>query len=343
MNRNGLPPHALVPYFFMTEIMERKFGFLVYHNGRLHFAKIHQSCLQQVSDILQQLPPGQSPTPDQLLQVLDCVKAFLPQLSFIIERDLVFVDWKDVIFAGEPGKRRTLRVRLLDGREVYAKYVGNQHQLFIFEVIGTDEVVEVVEVPLENILDHTQPSSDVLEKYKHELASQRELELRRVKAPFIQFPLILPGSSPYCYPSLTYENMAVLFLICEEHKFELGFNYPFNLVLIRFLACGPQEKFFHEVPQLTPSKKEAFQSFERRYNDFFMGNVMVSNIQRSSKFSEQKVFRFQFAVYKSLKIKINARCALRLSRTFWIHNEIGVVLRKGDDDFVPHSSLKRLE
>jgi hypothetical protein len=235
-------------------------------------------------------------------------------------------------------------VRLLDGREVYAKYVGNRHQLFIFEVIGTDEVVEVVEVveiPLQNILDHTQPSSDVLEKYKHELASQRELELRRAQAPVIRFPLILPRSSHYCYPSLTYENLVVFFLLCEEHKFELGFNYLFNLVLIRFLACGPQEKFFHEVPQLTRSEQEAFQSFERRYNDFFMGNVMVSNIQRSSKFSEQKVFRFQFAVYKSLKI--HAICALSLSRAFWIHKEIGVVLRKGDDDFVPHSSVKRLE
>jgi hypothetical protein len=113
------------------------------------------------------------------------------------------------------------------------------------------------------------------------------------------------------------------------------------LVLIRFLACGPQEKFFHEVPQLTPSKKEAFQRFERRYNDFFMGNVMVSNIQRSSKFSEQELFRFQFAVYKSLKI--HAECALSLSRAFWIHKEIGVVLRKGPNDFVPHSSLTQLE
>jgi len=348
MNTNGLPTHALVAYFFMTQIMERKFGFLVYHKGRLHFAKIHQSCLQQVSDILQQLPPGQSPTPVQLLQVLDCVKVFLPQLSFIIERDLVLVDWKDVILAGEPGKRRTLRVRLLDGREVYAKYVGNRHEFFIFEVIGTDEVVEVVEVPLENILDHTQPSPEVLKGYKLGLASQREqvlkdeeIEKARVKAPVIQFPLILPRTSHYCYPFLARANMVVLFLICEKHKFELGFNYLFNRLLIRFLACGPQQKFIHEVPQLTPSEKEAFQSFERRYNDFFMGNVMVSNIQRSSKFSEQKVFRFQFAVYKSLKI--HAICALRLSRTFWFHNEIGVVLRKGDDDFVPHSSLKRLE
>ena len=344
MNTNGLPTHALVAYFFMNQIMKKKFGFLVHHRGRHYFAKIHQSCLQQVSDILQQLPPGQSPTPDQLLQVLDCVKAFLPQLSFIIEGDLVLVDWKDVIFAGEPGKRRTLRVRLLDGREVYAKYVGNRHEFFIFEVIGIDEVVEVVEVPLENILDHTQPSPEVLKGYKLGLASQREqvlkdeeIEKARMQAPVIQFPLSLPQTSPYCYPYLTPPDMLVLFLICTRHKFEMGWSYFFNRLLILFLACGPQQKFIHEVPQLTPSEKEAFQSFERRYNDSFMGNVMVSNIRRSSKFSEQKLFKFQFAVFKSLKI--DERCALSLSRAFWIHREIGVVLRRGPNDFVPYSSL----
>jgi hypothetical protein len=332
----------------MSQIMERKFGFLVHYRGRVHFAKINQSCLQQVSDILQQLPPTQTTTLEQLIQVLDCVKAFLPQLSFIIEGDLVLFDWKDVIFPGQAGKRRTLKVRLLDGREVYAKYVGNRHEFFIFEVIGTDEVVEVVEVPLENILDHTQPSPEVLKGYKLGLASQRqqkfkdeELERRRAQAPAIQFPLSLPQTSPYCYPSLTPPDMLVLFLICTRHKFEMGWSYFFNRLLILFLACGPQQRFIHEVPQLTSSEQDAFKSFEKRYNDFFMGNVMVSNIQRSSKFSEQKLFRFQFAVFKSLKI--DERCALSLSRAFWIHREIGVVLRKGDDDFVPHFSLKRLE
>jgi len=341
---NGLPTHALLAFFFMTQIMERKFVFLVYHNGRLHFAQIHESCLQQVYDILQQLPPGQSPTSVQLLQVLDCVKAFLPQLSFNIEGDLVLVDWKDVIFAGEPGKRRTLKVRLLDGREVYAKYVGNRDELFIFEVIGTDEVVEL---PLQNILDHTQPSSDVLEKYKldlaakkaAELASQRDFENRKAKAPFLQFPMALPRENGYhvSYPFLERGDLLVLFLLCQRFGFQLGNNYPFNNLLIRFQACGPQEKFFHEVPQLTESENEAFKVFERTYMENFMGNVMESGVLRCSKLTVQEVFLAQFKIAK--RFKVYSQCALNLPSEYFTNPEPEVVLQRGENNSIPHSSL----
>ena len=260
-----LPQTALLAFFFMTQIMKRKLRFLVCHNGRLHFAQISDFCLQQVSDILQQLPPDQSPTPEQLIQVLDFVKAFLPQLSFNIERELVLVDWKDVVFAGQAGKRRTLKVKLSNGENVFAKYTGNQNDLFIFEVIGTDEVVEI---PLQNILDHTQPSSEVLEKYKldlaakkaAELASQREQELnhqefenRKAKATCLQFPMALPreNTNHVLYPFLERFDLLVLFRLYQRFGYQLGTNYLFNNLLIRFQACGPQEKFFHEAPQLT--------------------------------------------------------------------------------------------
>ena len=350
MNSGDLSASALLAFLFMSQIMKRNLRFLVYHAGRLHFAQIEDLCLRQVSDILQQLPPDQSPTPQQLFQVLDCVKAFLPQLSFNIEDILVHVDWKDVILPGKPGKRRTLKVLLSDSQEAYAKYIGDRDELFIFEVIGTDEIVEL---PLQNILDHTQPSSEVLERYRlnlaarkaAELASQREQELnkqdfenRKAKAPFLQFSMALPreNGNHVLYPFLEYGDLLVLFLLCQRFGFQLG-----NNLVIRFLACGSQKNFFHEVPQLTASEETNFKEFATKYNDMFMGTVMVSSIQRCSKFSVQRIFRFQFAVMKALQISSN--CALKLSKKYYTFKEPGVELRKGPHDCVPHSSLKHLE
>lgn len=359
MNSDDLSASALLAFLFMSQIMKRNLRFLVYHAGRLHFAQIEDLCLRQVSDILQQLPPDQYPTPQQLFQVLDCIKAFLPQLSFNIEDILVHVDWKDVVFAGQPGRRRTLKISLPDGQIAFAKYTGNRGDLFIFEVVGTNEVVEI---PLANILDHTQPPSEVLQKYKDdlaakkaaELASQREEELRcqdfkirKEKAESLQFPMTLPrqDGNHVRYPYLGNVDLIVFFCLYLMHGFEMGFNYPFNNLVIRFLACGPQEKFFLEVPQLTASQETKFKQFAENYNDMFMGNVMVSNIQRCSKFSVQQLFRFQFAIMKSLQIssQISSKCALRRSKKYYTFEEPGVVLCKGPHDFVPHSSLKRLE
>lgn len=343
---NRLPQPALLAFFFMTQIMEEKLRFLVCHNSRLYFARISDFCLQQVSVILQQLTPNQSPTPQQLIQVLDCVKAFLPELSFNIEGNLILVDWKNVIFAGQPGKRRTLKVLLLDGQEAYAKYTGNRDELFIFEVIGTDEVVEL---PLQNILDHTQPSSEVLERYKldlsarkaAELASQRDFENRKEKAPFLQFPMALPreNGNHVSYPFLEYGDLLVLFLLCQRFGFQLGNNYPFNNLLIRFQACGPQEKFFNEVPQLTVSEEQTFKEFQKHYNEDFMGTTMVSNIQRFSKLTVQQVFLAQFEIAK--RNKVSSQCALSLPCEYFTNQEPEVQLRNGIS--TPHSSLEKLE
>lgn len=352
---NGLSQPSLLAFFLMTQIIERKLRFLVYHNGRLHFAQISDFCLQQISEILQQLPPDQSPTPEQLIQVLECVKAFLPQLSFNIERELVLVDWKDVVFAGQPGKRRTLKVKLSNGENVFAKYTGNQGELFIFEVIGTDEVVEI---PLQNILDHTQPSSEVLEKYKldlaakkaAELASQREQELknqkfenRKAKAICLQFPMALPreNTNHVLYPFLERFDLLVLFRLYQRFGYQLGTNYIFNNLLIRFQACGPQEKFFHEVPQLTVSEEETFKEFENKYNQELMGNTMLSNIQRCSKFTVQEVCLAQFKIAK--RIKVSSQCALSLPSEYFTDPEPLVSLRRGENNSIPHSSLKKLE
>ena len=339
--------------------MRSEFRFLVYHDGRLYFLELSDFCLTTTIGIIRQFPNLEGLSNKQLEEILLCLKASFQQLSFVIDGQLVYVDWKDVVFQGEPGKQRTLKISLPDGQIAFAKYTGNRGDLFIVEVVGTNQVLEI---PLANILDHTQPPSEVLQKYKDdlaakkaaELASQREEELRcqdfkirKEKAESLQFPMTLPrqDGNHVRYPYLGNVDLIVFFLLCLMHGFEMGFNYPFNNLVIRFLACGPQEKFFHELPQLTASEETKFRQFAENYNDMFMGNVMVSNIQRCSKFSVQQLFRFQFAIMKSLQIssQISSKCALRRSKKYYTFEEPGVVLCKGPHDFVPHSSLKRLE
>ena len=109
----------------MMQIIKKEFLFLIYHNGRFHFAQISRSCLDQINDLLQQLPSDQSMVAEQLIPFLELLKAFLPELSFNIDGRDVSVPWSNVIFEGEPGKRRTLKILISDDEWVFAKYLGN--------------------------------------------------------------------------------------------------------------------------------------------------------------------------------------------------------------------------
>lgn len=264
---------------------------------------------------------------------------------FMINGTFTPVSLNSIIMPGEPGRQRSIFIRdNKTGVNIIAKYVGfhdektdcnTEEVTFYFEVLirGNEEDKQIV--PLEDIQLQFPSRAECLE--------QEEIFARKKQVGCLRFPMTLPrGPENHVpYPGLDLLHIHVLFVLCKKYRITIGYNYPFNNLVIRFSACGPQTKFYDDIPELTESEQEDFKIFERKYSKELMGNVMVSNIQRSSKFSEQKVFRFQFAVYKSFKI--HAIFALRLSRTFWIHNEIGVVLRKGDNDFVPHSSLKRLE
>lgn len=336
---------ATFALLLILQIMRRQFKFLVYYDGRFHFLEISRYCLSESLAIIDQFPDLEDLRKKQDLEdILQCFKASFLQLSFNNDRRLVYVDWENVVFQGKPGKQRTLKVLLPNGKEAFAKYTGNSGDLFIIEEIVTKEVFEI---PLQNILDHIQPSSEVLEKYKLDLASQSERELmleeKKAKAPFLQFPMALPrkDTNNVLYPFLEYGDLLVLFLLCRKFGFQLGNNYPFNNLLIRFQACGSQEKFFHEVPQLTESENEAFKVFERTYMDNFMGNVMESGVQRCSKLTVQKVFLAQFDIAKHFRIL--SQCALNLPSEYFTNPEPEVVLRKGDKALVPHSSLKKLE
>jgi hypothetical protein len=345
-----LSPVAILSLLFMQQIMKRKYQFLVYHNGRLHLTQISRYCLQESLVIFGQIPEDQELSQEMLNHILQCIRAVFQKLSFVIDGQLVYVDWIDVVFAGEPGRRRTLKISLPDGQIAFAKYTGNRGDLFIVDELVTKEVFEI---PLANILDHTQPPSEVLQKYKDEvtakIASQRkqkliceEIQKRKDIATCLQFPLALPrkNTNHVLYPYLQDPDILVLFILCQKYGIQLGNNYPFNNLLIRLQACGSQQKFVHEVPRLTASEQEAFKDFERKYIDIFMGNVMVSGVQRCSKLTVQQVFLAQFQIAKALKI--SSQCALSLPREYFIDPEPEVILCKGDYFLVPHSSLRQL-
>ena len=346
-----LPPFTRLSFFFMMQIIKKEFLFLIYHNGRFHFAQISRSCLDQINDLLQQLPSDQSMVAEQLIPFLELLKAFLPELSFNIDGRDVSVPWSNVIFEGEPGKRRTLKILISDDEWVFAKYLGNQKDLFSFEIRGTNQMIQI---PLKSILDHTHPSEAVLKKYDTDIQAKQDscvkkelqrqdFEERKKCAPVLRFPLTLPRKKgdDFCYPFLEYGDLLVLFYLCSILKVKLGTNYLFNNLLIRFLACGSQKNFFDEVPQLTQTEEQLFNEFQKLYNDTYMGTPMVSNIKRCSNLTVQEVFLKQFEIAKDMKI--NSQCALKIPGNYFIDPEIGVILRKGSHDLEPHSCLTKLE
>jgi hypothetical protein len=266
---------ATFALLLILQIMRSQLKFLVYHDGRLYFLKISRFCLNTTIDIIHQFPNLQGLSNEAQEEILLCLKASFQQLSFMIEGQLVFVDWEDVVFEGELGRRRTLKILLPNGQEAFAKYTGNRGDLFIFEVIGTNEIVEI---PLANILDHTQPPSEVLQKYKVDLAAKKAAAEKAARAAEEaaraaekaaraaekaaraaekaaraaeeaqqqseaykarmrkQGEIVSFPQIQRNYPLFTSEFMLILFFLCKRFGIEISFGYRFNLV-VRRLTC----------------------------------------------------------------------------------------------------------
>ena len=117
-------------------------------------------------------------------------------------------------------------------------------------------------------------------------------------------------------------------------------TYNFQLILIRFSACGDQLKF-SDLPQLSDEDELEFREFSMTYTQVFMGHPMTSQTQRFSRLSVQQVFLAQFKIAKELRI--NSRPALSLPLRYFIDPEPEVELKKGTHVLIPHSSLEKLE
>lgn len=269
---------------------------------------------------------------------------------FMINGESVNVPFSSIIMPGEPGMMRSIFVKdPKTGQLLVAKFVDFHNEIFspktnidilYFKVIIRGDESDVRVVSLAEIVPKFPTQDESLGQEEMFKRTFEEPKARRKIACFLRFPLALPRekTNHVRYPFLEFGDLLVLYRLCQKYCFEMGYNYLFNQLIIRFQACGPQEKFFHEVLQLTASEEEAFKYFQKKYNEEFMGTTMVSNIQRSSKLTVQQVFLAQFDIAKALKV--SSQCALSLPSKYFTDPEPEVVLSKDTQNYVPHSTLK---
>jgi hypothetical protein len=351
----------------ILQIMRRQLKFLVFHDGRLHFLEISRFCLTSTIHIINQFQDLQRLSDIEIEEKLLCLKASFNQLSFMIDGqlELVYVDWEDVVFQGEPGKQRTLKISLPDGQIAFAKYIGNSGDLFIIEEIVTKEVFEI---PLQNILDHNKPSSEVLEKYMADIAAKIAAEKEAAQAEkeaaqaaeeaaraakeaaraaeeaqqqseafkdqmmkrgkICAFPKIQRN-----YPFFTPEFMLILFLLCKRFKIEIAFGYRFNLIvrrLVCFVRCSESQhdQSGFPFPELPEEDKEAFEAFVEKYMTQFVGRVIRSRTIRLQLFIEPKESRIPEYLHRVFEYYCH------LTKNYSpTQADVDAFLRQGDENF----------
>lgn len=356
---------ATFALLLILQIMRRQLKFLVFHDGRLYFLEISQFCLTTTIDIINQFPDLQRLSNEELEEILRCLKASFIQLSFMIDGQLVYVDWENVVFQGEPGRRRTLKISLPDGQDAFAKYTGNRGDLFIFEVVGTNEVVEI---PLANILDHTQPPSDVLQNYNDDLAAKKAAAEKAARAAeeaaqaakeakraaeeaarateeakqhSEAYKAQMMERGEICafpkkqrnYPLFPPGFMLILFILCKRFGIEISFGYRFNLI-VRRLVCfvrhsqSQRDQSGFPFPELPEEDKEAFEAFVEKYMSQFVGQVIRSRTIRFQLFIAPKESRIPEYLHRVFEY--HCHLTKNYSPT---QADVDAFLKKGDEYF----------
>lgn len=270
------------------------------------------------------------------------------------------VHFSDVVLPGKPGTQRTLFVVHPQTKEILAaRFIGYHSEVWypgkdipdIFFNICVRVTNESLVVPMSAIVPnfHTKyavESFDALmaEKFQADAEAQKELERRMVLAQSqTRIPMALPKdeNNPVVYPLLNDSDLKVLFLLLKKLEMDFKRSYKFNLLVIRFLACGRQERFVEDLPGLVDSDESLIRQFVKDYNQFFMGHPMMSRTLRCSKLSVQQVFLEHAKIAKALKI--TSQCALSLPQSYFTDPEPEVELRKAPHVLIAHSSLKKLE
>jgi hypothetical protein len=201
------------------------------------------------------------------------------------------VPFNAVVLPGTEGAQRTLFVRHPVTREIVcARYICFLHETyeadtpiahFLFEVRVTGEQLTV---PISEILPNfpTDPEKKAFD----------DLQVRKqyAQADTIRFPLALPRTDPVQYPFFSHINLLVLFLLLKKLKQAIEPTYESQKILIRFLACEDQSKFYQELPTLSDEDEVLFREFGMTYTQVFMGHPMTSQTQRFSTLSVQQVF-----------------------------------------------------
>ena len=287
------------------------------------------------------------------------------------------VTFSAIILPGTQGAQRTLFVKHPDSQKIVcAKYIRFVEETyigdtpiahFLFEVRVTGEQLRIPitgilpEIPSELQKREFDAEQKFMlmqrayaakaeekfqaEKLEAEAEEQRDLEHRnQIAKAQPRFPLAKerPEDNPVVYPYFKEIDLLVLFLVVKNLGVAFKPSYEFNLLLIRFLVCDSQESFLEQIPGLSDEDELLFKDFKRNYAQFFMGFPMTSRMQRFSSLNVQEVFLAESQRARGMQVR--SKCALDLPSEYFTGPEPGKVeLRKGPDDCIPHSSLKRLE
>ena len=256
-------------------------------------------------------------------------------LPFYLNGGIQEIDWNNVIFL-----RRTLLIRLENGREVLAKYVENfgeipcEHsgiiELYIkCQIRATDE--EVI-IPISAIVNHIPSKKDVLE-YDEKLAQQKAKEKAdrdaeeskqqfeaynaqmKESGKIVSFPAIQKR-----YPLLSKVSMKVLFLLCKRFGIALDRTYEFNLIIFRLICLGDQS--IYSPPELAEEYQKDFETFMEIYMNQFVGRGIVSITIRFQKSTLPDHLRGLF--------EINCHRNQNYSPT---QTDVDFLLEKGDEFF----------
>lgn len=286
------------------------------------------------------------------------------------------VSFTAIILPGTQGAQRTLQViHPLTGEIVCARYIRFIEETyeadtpiahFLFEVRVTGEQLNIPinkilpNFPSENkkkafdfcalftlekrVLSAQAEKNFKAEKLQAAEEEQKDLEIRKKLAneqPRYPLAKARTEDNPVVYPYFKEIDLLVLFLLLQKLEVAFKQSYEFNLLVIRFLACGNQQDFLELVPGLSDEEESSFRLFKRNYNLFFMGIPMTSRMQRFSTLTVQEVFLAESQRARGMQVK--SKCALELQSEYFTGPEPGVELRKGPHDCIPHSSLEKLE
>ncbi len=282
----GFPPHLLPVFFLITAIFRNNVAFLVFFNERREWLMLHQRLIDAVKELQLQIPIH------QINWKILC-QEFLTNfttLPFYLNQWIQEIDWNNVIFL-----RRTLLIRLEDGKQVPAKYMENLGEMLCkksrrrkhhikCQIRGTPE--EVI-IPISAIVNHIPSKKDVSE-YDEKLAQQKAKEKAardaeeakqqseaykaqmKERGKIVSFPQI-----QYHYPLFSDASMKALFLLCKRFQIALEFTYQFNLIVRRLVCLGDQSRF--DSQEFSEEYQKDFEAFLEKYMDQFVGRVFVSN------------------------------------------------------------------
>jgi hypothetical protein len=267
---------------------------------------------------------------------------------FIIGNQSVLISPSHIIVPGAFGNQPNIFIKCPEtGMNIIARFVGFSNETYCPETDQTTVFFEVIIrgtselriVQMGNICPFF-PTSKQIEEHDSRLLSTR---LRNAHGSNLRFPLNTEwGYGQLTYPLFNPPDIFVLWNLTRSHDVKIGFEYKFNRLVIRLLACGPQNRYFEDgiegvVSALSRREQVEFLEFMRIYTDHMMGTTMASKSQRCSTKSVLQIFMEEFSHAKACNA--SSTFALELPASYFMRQEPWVTLVALRDGHVPHSSL----